>query len=114
MTDARATDNDGDHRYRRDCSGFVSMAWHSATPGHSTRDLTDISHPVYWSSLKPGDAINHYDDHCMLFHKWIDEGVSMKVYHLVDPNQDMEYDTKYVSILKDAGFSPLRYDKIFD
>ncbi|WP_205327316.1 twin-arginine translocation signal domain-containing protein [Glycomyces sp. YM15] len=109
-----ATDNDGGHRYRRDCSGFVSMAWHSATPGHSTRTLSDISHPVYWSSLLPGDIVNSYDNHCMLFAKWVEKGVSMKVYHLVSPSADMKYETKYVTTLKNADYSPLRYDKIFD
>lgn len=107
-------DNTGNHRYRRDCSGFVSMAWHSEAPGHSTRSLDNISHPVLWGSLLPGDIVNHYDDHCMLFDHWVEKGVSLKVRHLVSPAEDMNYETKSVASLRNAGYSPLRYDKIFD
>jgi hypothetical protein len=116
--DARAWDNDHNHLYRRDCSGFVSMAWHSATPGHSTRTLHEISHPIYWSSLLPGDIVNKAaawpDGHTRLFEKWSTTPGAMRVYELTSDGMKMRAETYYVDALKDAGYSPLRYDKIFD
>lgn len=116
--DARAWDNDHDHLYRRDCSGFVSMAWHSWAPGHSTRSLDEIAHPVYWSSLLPGDAVNkdaaYPNGHVRLFEKWSTTAGAMRVYELTSDGMKMRAATYYVEDLKDAGYSPLRYNKIFD
>ena len=67
--------------YRRDCSGFVSMAWQDAKPGASTAGLapydTSVSRAISWSELQTGDAINlragsHH--HVMLWGMWLDSG----------------------------------------
>ncbi len=66
--------------YRRDCSGFVSMAWQAAAPGASTAGLapydTSTSHAISWSELQTGDAVNlragsHH--HVMLWGMWLDK-----------------------------------------
>jgi hypothetical protein len=60
--------------YRSDCSGLVSYAWGLAAPGHTTRDLaphdTSVSYSISAIDLKPGDAVNYWQDHIMLFVKW--------------------------------------------
>ncbi len=83
---------DGDEKYRPDCSGFVSMAWHlpklsngsdlstgnfwhrSGTFANGVAVSSVLSH-VAISSLQPGDAIvRHTDDpwdgHIRLFDGW--------------------------------------------
>lgn len=48
------TDEDG---YRRDCSGFASMALHLPTPGLSTVTLVNVARRVDWAELEPGDLV---------------------------------------------------------
>lgn len=57
--------------YRADCSGFVSMSLH-ATRSYSTRTIGEISHPITKAELKPGDFLNAYDWHVVLFVRWTD------------------------------------------
>jgi hypothetical protein len=55
--------------YRRDCSGFVSMAWklgHSYTTGTISKRATRIR----VSSLRPGDAVLIPGRHVSLFAGW--------------------------------------------
>ena len=65
--------------YRRDCSGYVEMAWGAAKPGASTAGLapydTSTSHAISWAELQTGDAVNvragsHH--HVMLWGMWLD------------------------------------------
>lgn len=42
--------------YRRDCSGFVSMAW-GLNRSYTTRNISSKARRVGISSLKPGDAV---------------------------------------------------------
>ncbi|MFE4822949.1 hypothetical protein ACFRFU_42375 [Streptomyces sp. NPDC056704] len=58
--------------YRTDCSGYVSMAWH-ADDSYTTWTLPNISTEVSKSSLLPGDALNYYEQHVILFGNWIDK-----------------------------------------
>lgn len=108
-----ATDRDGDHRYRQDCSGFVSMAWHTSTPGHSTRSLPDIAARIAWDDLKPGDIVNSYDNHCMIYHMRGDSG-KIWIYDLVSPAVDMRHDQVSVASLRDQNYIPRRYRNIRD
>ncbi|HIT75439.1 MAG TPA: peptidoglycan-binding protein [Candidatus Avipropionibacterium avicola] len=55
--------------YRKDCSGLVSNAWH-ATTAYSTRTLDQISSVISKASLLPGDILNCYDYHTLLFCGW--------------------------------------------
>ena len=52
---ASAPDPQG-RRYRTDCSGYVSMAWHLDVQ-HSTVDLPDIAVQLGAGDLRPGDVL---------------------------------------------------------
>lgn len=54
--------------YRRDCSGFVSMAWR-AKRSYTTRTIHRISRRVAIRNLRPGDAVLT-PGHVALFVKW--------------------------------------------
>jgi cell wall-associated NlpC family hydrolase len=58
--------------YRQDCSGYVSMAWASSQPGHSTYNMQEICYRIDRSQLQPGDAILNPNQHVLLFHYWVD------------------------------------------
>ncbi|SDC94463.1 twin-arginine translocation signal domain-containing protein [Glycomyces harbinensis] len=108
----RASDREGNHTYRQDCSGFASMSWHSPTPGHSTRSIPNISSVIDWADLKPGDVINKYDYHCMIFEKWTTPSGSMRLYELTTAVMGMRCKTYTISNLRAAGYLPRKYHKI--
>jgi hypothetical protein len=69
--------------YRTDCSGFVSMALHAASPGYSTVTLPEIAKAIEWADLKPGDFVGTLGagtggagGHVTLFHSWADSAHS--------------------------------------
>jgi hypothetical protein len=43
-------------RRHRPAAAIPTMAWHTSTPGHSTRSIPDIADRIEWSELKPGDS----------------------------------------------------------
>ncbi|MGY0231954.1 hypothetical protein PT931_09415, partial [Longispora urticae] len=47
----------GDRDYRRDCSGYVDMAWHTGSH-HWTGNLSAISYEIPRADLKAGDILN--------------------------------------------------------
>jgi hypothetical protein len=110
---ARATDIEGTHSYRRECSGFVSMAWHTSTPGHSTRHIPEIADQIKWSELKPGDVLNAHDDHCMLYHMWESPGW-IWIYDLHSPGVNMRHVKVFTDTLRDKNYIPRRYRNIRD
>ncbi|MEV3936763.1 twin-arginine translocation signal domain-containing protein [Glycomyces sp. NPDC049804] len=110
---SRASDIEGDHTYRQDCSGFVSMAWHTSTPGHSTRSIPDIAAQIAWSELKPGDVLNAYNDHCMLYHMRGDNG-NIWIYDLATPASDMRHIQVSPASLREQDYIPRRYRNIRD
>ncbi|MEU8115105.1 FG-GAP-like repeat-containing protein [Micromonospora sp. NPDC048947] len=56
-------------KYRRDCSGYVGMAWHlNADP--STRTLHQFSTQIGKAELQPGDILNLAAKHVVLFKSW--------------------------------------------
>lgn len=57
--------------YRQDCSGYVSMAWGSSQPGHTTY-MEEICYRINRWELQPGDAILNPSLHVLLFHYWVD------------------------------------------
>ncbi|MEU5941344.1 hypothetical protein ABZ807_19660 [Micromonospora sp. NPDC047548] len=73
---------DGIHsrEYRRDCSGFVSMAWHlNANPNTQGLDSSTYTFAISRSELKPGDLLDDvydtesgYPYHAILFGGWED------------------------------------------
>lgn len=57
------------HRgYRRDCSGFVSMAWKAGT-SFTSRTIQRYARRIPISKLRRGDAV-HTPGHVALFVKW--------------------------------------------
>ncbi|MFN8074953.1 MAG: hypothetical protein U0Q15_05975 [Kineosporiaceae bacterium] len=69
------SDVDGGHSYGRDCSGFVSMAWHlspGSVGGLNTRGLasSSISKPISKDQLLPGDILDYTAAHVILFEAW--------------------------------------------
>jgi type II secretory pathway component PulJ len=60
--------------YRSDCSGLVSFAWELSAPGRVTQEFAphdnSVSYAIQAKNLKPGDAVNYWQDHIMLFKKW--------------------------------------------
>lgn len=42
--------------YRTDCSGSISMAWH-ADNSYTTMSISQISEPIPWSDIQPGDGV---------------------------------------------------------
>lgn len=69
--------------YRTDCSGFVSMALHAASPGYSTVSLPEIAKSIAWADLKPGDFVGTLGagtagsgGHVTLFLSWADSSHS--------------------------------------
>jgi hypothetical protein len=54
--------------YRRDCSGFVSMAWKLKT-SYTSSDIGSVAHKISWSRLKPGDAVRR-PGHVEIFAGW--------------------------------------------
>ena len=54
--------------YRRDCSGFVSMAWKLGR-SYTSRTIHAVATRVPLAKLRPGDAV-HTPGHVALFVKW--------------------------------------------
>jgi len=63
----------GDYQgYREDCSGYVSMIWDSAKPGHTTETLGEISKEITKADLLEGDCLLCASEHVVLFGGWAD------------------------------------------
>ncbi|WP_327679895.1 hypothetical protein [Kitasatospora sp. NBC_00458] len=64
--------------YRKDCSGYASMAWRLGTPGLDTTSFvpSGVASWISKGDLKPGDALLNdaagYDGHIVLFEGWVD------------------------------------------
>ncbi|MFB6512515.1 tachylectin-related carbohydrate-binding protein [Streptomyces virginiae] len=117
---AYASDPDGDHTYRTDCSGFVSMAWHAGT-SYTTQSLPGVAATISKSDLQPGDALNTLDGHVVLFEKWVDKAAGKFSYiHEANTNDDMMRGQDYLNGGSDgriaghaaSGYVALRYDKV--
>jgi len=57
--------------YRRDCSGFVSMAW-KLDRSYTSRSISSVARRIPKSKLKPGDAV-HTPGHVSIFAGWRDK-----------------------------------------
>lgn len=56
--------------YRRDCSGFVSMAW-KLKSSYTSSSIVSTARRIKWSRLKPGDAVRR-SGHVEIFAGWRD------------------------------------------
>jgi len=68
-------DPEGAHSYRKDCSGFVSMALH-LSQSYVTDTLPSALVQIAIDSLQPGDVVDAVgygsDGHTFLFERWVD------------------------------------------
>jgi Putative peptidoglycan binding domain len=69
-------DIDHSRRYRQDCSGFVTMAWH-ANGDYWTGNMLSISHRISLTALRPGDAMLAPSHHTALFEGWANSAHSI-------------------------------------
>jgi len=63
--------------YRRDCSGFVSMAWKLGR-SYTSRTIHSVAVRIPLSHLRPGDAV-HTPGHVAIFVKWANKARSAYV-----------------------------------
>jgi hypothetical protein len=68
-----------DRAYRRDCAGFVDMAWHLGTD-HWTGTLARVSTPIGRSELAAGDILLDAEEHVILFNGWEPDRVHFSYY----------------------------------
>ncbi|WP_163508909.1 hypothetical protein [Fodinicola acaciae] len=113
---ATATDPDGAHTYRTDCSGFVSMAWHLAKTGlgsPTTVSLPEYATKISKANLKPGDILDDPGHHTVLFAGWADSAHTRFTYYSEGSTAtDMNHDT--ASLSSYSGYDAYRYNKIMD
>ncbi|MFC4087229.1 NlpC/P60 family protein, partial [Amycolatopsis samaneae] len=69
----------GDKSYRRDCSGYVSMAWH-LNDNPWTGSLAGYAHEISRGDLKPGDIMLFAGTHTFLFDHWTDNNGNFVYY----------------------------------
>ncbi|WP_327364892.1 C40 family peptidase [Streptomyces sp. NBC_01296] len=121
MTSYR-TDSNG--KYRTDCSGFVSMAWHlnasSGTNwGETTGTLLNYTSSIAKESLKPGDILLNPDSgasgHVVIFNGWTSSDHS--TYDALEESGSsgaVRHSIPYPYYSGHGTFSPRRYDNIQD
>ncbi|MEV0841772.1 hypothetical protein AB0I55_19720 [Actinocatenispora sera] len=112
-----ATGPKGKVTYRRDCSGFVSMAWKLKPTGMSAPVTTTLStskytHKIAKKNLKKGDILDSAA-HVVLFEKWANKAhTRILLYEEANPSEDMNHYSAPLS--KYSGFKAYRYNKIKD
>ncbi|MGW1888231.1 hypothetical protein [Streptomyces sp. NPDC001970] len=105
-----------DVKYRTDCSGFVSMAWHP-NPSLTTYSLPTVSHQISKSDLRPGDILTYSQAHVILFAGWRDKAAGTFNSSQSNPSTDMNYSSADINSGSIDGhpyssYVALRYDKI--
>ena len=91
-----------------DCSGFVARCW--GLPGkQSTRSLGQLSYSLEsFDDLLPGDLINKFDAHAMLFVGFVDE--TRERVEVIEATLPKVKRSEYpVAGLARSGFAPYRY-----
>ncbi|MEV6975346.1 hypothetical protein [Kitasatospora sp. NPDC093806] len=104
------------HKYRTDCSGFVSMAWKLGS-SETTVTLPNYSHRIDKNDLKPGDILLNTDPgnsgHVVLFEGWADAGHTS---YIADEESGSKGAVRrvipYPYYPGHGTFRPYRYDKI--
>jgi len=91
-----------------DCSGFVSRCWDLPLK-QSTRSLGSLcTELASYDELQPGDIINKFDSHVVLFKEFLDPQRSRM--RVVEAARLKVAESDYeVAQLKSAGFVPMRY-----
>ena len=128
------TGQNGQQKWRRDCSGFVSMAWRlngqAPNYGRNTSSLIDIAPEISYPDLMRGDILDDpnggpgYSAHVIIFDGWV--GAVGGDFFMIEENPSyggaVRHKASAVSYLQaggikgraDAGdnFVPRRYNKI--
>lgn len=111
-----ALDPDGRHAYRRDCSGLVSMAWH--TRAHGLGALTTATIPRYANriakkNLRRGDVLDWPSRHVVLFGTWANRAhTEFWLFEESTPGQNMNHRRDYLSSY--TNYIAYRYVRIVD
>jgi hypothetical protein len=94
-----------------DCSGFVSQVWE--IPYHSTSYLHEVSTPIAFDELKPGDALNKAGSHVRLFLGFEDDAkTSVRIIEsAVECDGVCE---SVISVARLGGYVPIRLSTILD
>ncbi|GAA2425350.1 hypothetical protein GCM10010421_10030 [Streptomyces glaucus] len=106
-------------KYREDCSGYVSMAWH-ADQSYTTWTLPGISTDISNSQLLAGDALNYEDAHVVLFGGWQDKAAGTFTYFA--ENNPSVLTNKYTANINGSSlagwptsyYQAIRYDNVVD
>lgn len=94
-----------------DCSGFISRCW-KLPRAFSTRELAGLcSELKSWDELQPGDILNTFNAHCLLFAGWTDASKKRLVAYETGcpPDWKVMQNTIDVAWLKSLGYRALRY-----
>ncbi|HEX5010770.1 MAG TPA: hypothetical protein VFY71_10230 [Planctomycetota bacterium] len=91
-----------------DCSGFIARAWELPVK-QSTRSLGALCYPLPGqSALQPGDILDLFDSHVVLFERWVDEAHTHML--VFEAGRLAVTESDYAAAdLQRRGFQPLRY-----
>ncbi len=91
-----------------DCSGFVSRCWELPVK-HSTRSLGSVCYELEdYSELQPGDALNKFDGHVVLFKSFVDEKRT-KLRVIEAARLRVKENVYTARTMRRRGFLPMRY-----
>ncbi len=109
--------SDENGKYRQDCSGMVSMAWHlSQKTNYWTGNLAKVSHRIPSKSLEPGDILLRPRQHTLIFAGWANEKkTKFNLYEEYARGKPARYATgASLASYLDRGFGAYRYKNILD
>lgn len=94
-----------------DCSGFISRCW-KLPRSFSTRELAALCVPLAtWDEMRPGDILNTYNAHCLLFAGWVDQSHKELIAYETGCPPDWKVVSHSIDVawLKGIGYKPFRY-----
>ncbi|MCE6998616.1 hypothetical protein LZG04_28015 [Saccharothrix sp. S26] len=126
--DAKAWDVGRTRQYRRDCSGYVGMAWHlGSDPNTDGLDSPTLTVPIPRADLRPGDLLNdrvnddggRYPYHAILFGGWENAAKTTFWYYSfgstpIDKVTGASFGQATLSGHPTSQYQALRYRKIVD
>ncbi|MFC8722709.1 hypothetical protein [Kitasatospora sp. NPDC057198] len=115
--DASSPGPTGDRNYRRDCSGYVDMAWH-LSGDNWTGNLSDVSYSVARQDLMPGDVLLDAAHHVILFNAWESDHTRFTYYSFgaapVKKVGPVSIDAPTIDGWANSNYQARRYNKIID